>query len=438
MDETTRRAALPRGRLVIGREDDEEKPPFGFTPARPVTTPTAAAIVGDAGEGHVLAIAPTGAGKGRNVILPNMLSWEGPAIVIDPKGEAARVSARRRREMGQTVIVLDPFAARREGLGALNPLDTLDPASEDFTADCLAMARTITGGVESLKDPFWDRHAEALIAGLIAYIVEYLPAEHRHLGTLRMMLCESDLTCKLAVILDTTLKDKTGLAVEEIRNFLGHEGDKVRTSVRSTAQMHTLIYAGPKVQASLARSSFSLDMVTRGAPLTIYIVVPPHQLEAYASLLRVWVATLLALITRRTEAPPLPTLFVLDEVAQLGAFPLLKPAITLLRGYGVRCMLLLQDLTQLRGLFRDDHATIVNNCATVLTFGHTSYAMSRDLADLFGDVSAEQLFAMPEGQLAVRCAGRFTRVVGRLDYLTDGMFAGQYDANPMARNDLTR
>jgi type IV secretion system protein VirD4 len=429
MSDNAQRAASPRGRLVIGREDEGTKVAFGIGAVRPAQPQ---GIVDDTGEGHVLAIAPTGAGKGRNLILPNLLSYEGPAIIIDPKGEAARVSARRRREMGQTVIILNPFEGPGRERGALNPLDVLKPDSEDFTSDCLSMARTITGGMASLKDPFWDHQAEALIAGLIAYIVEHLPAEHRHLGTLRMMLCEADLAYKLAVILDTTLKGKGGLASDEIKNFLGHEGDKVRTSVRSTAQMHMLIYAGAKVQASLSRSTFDLALITSGAPLTIYIVVPPHQLEAYASLLRVWVATLLTLITRRTEAPPLPTLFVLDEVAQLGAFPLLKPAVTLLRGYGVRCMLLLQDLAQLRALFREDHPTIVNNCATVMTFGHTSYAMSHELAELFGDVSADELFAMPPGRLAVRCSGRFTRLVGRLDYLTDSLFTGQFDANPMA------
>lgn len=431
MDRQEERAAhTPRGRLIFGREERDDGVSFGF--GAKARRPREAGTVGDGGEGHVLAIAPTGAGKGRNVVLPNVLTYPGAVVVIDPKGEAAQVSARRRREMGQQTIVLNPFDRSDASAGAFNPLDILDPASDNFTPDCIGLAATLTGGTRSLHDPFWDLQGERLIAGLIAYIAEYAAPGERHLGKLRAMLCAPELSFELAKLLDGPLRGKTGLAAEEFANFLGHEGEKVRTSVRSTAQLHTMIYAGDKVQQALNRSSFDPALITAGAPLTIYIVVPPHLLQAYGGLLRVWVGTLMTLITRRRAAPERPTLFVLDELAQLGPFPLLKPAVTLLRGYGVRCMMLLQDLAQLRNMFPEDHATIVNNCATVMTFGHTSYAMSCELAGLFGDVSADELFAMPRGRLALRSAGEHTRQIGRLDYLTDEIFAGQFDRAGLA------
>ena len=141
----------------------------------------------------------------------------------------------------------------------------------------------------------------------------------------------------------------------------------------------------------------------------------------------------MTLITRREVSPPLPTLLVLDELAQLGAFPQLRPAVTLLRGYGVRCMLFLQDVAQLRMLFPADYGTIINNCASVLSFGHTSFAMSREMAEIFGDAHPEQLFDMGRDALAVRQTGRKTRIVERFDYLHDPLFSGMFDANRMAK-----
>src|SRR5438067_12823330 len=61
------------------------------------------------GDNHLMTVAPTGAGKGRGVIIPNLLSYPGPVVIVDPKGEAYQTTARRRRQMGQRVIILDPF-----------------------------------------------------------------------------------------------------------------------------------------------------------------------------------------------------------------------------------------------------------------------------------------------------------------------------------------
>lgn len=389
-------------------------------------------LVTDSGDGHVMVLAPTGAGKGRNLIIPTAGSYTGPMVIIDPKGEAARVTARCRRELGQKVIVLDFCQITGLCGGSLNPFDLIDPASPDFEAECYMLTKQITGGQFSLQDRFWDNGGEALMTGLIAYICQFCPPEQRNLATLRTMLADSDLGYRLAVLLDTVLAaHMQSLAATEFQNFLGHEREKVQSSVRSTAMQHMTPFASAQVQSAISRSSFDLSEITSGEPITIYIVIPPHKLEAYGALLRLWVATLLTLITRRTTAPALPTLFVLDELAQLGSFPLLRPAVTLMRGYGLRTMLVLQDVSQLRAMFPADHPTIVNNCATIVTFGHGSYAMSKELADLLGDIPADSLFAMGRDRLAVRRSGRATEIISRIDYLSDPMFAAKFDPNSL-------
>ena len=84
--------------------------PLG-TPAASKTARRAATEVPifDDDEGHLITFAPTGAGKGVSCIIPALLTWDGPAIVIDPKGENYAVTARRRLELGQRVALIDPF-----------------------------------------------------------------------------------------------------------------------------------------------------------------------------------------------------------------------------------------------------------------------------------------------------------------------------------------
>ncbi|GER06692.1 hypothetical protein GCM10007972_13030 [Iodidimonas muriae] len=70
------------------------------------------------GDGHLITVAASGAGKGVCSVIPNLLTWEGSVICNDPKGENAAVTAKRRREMGQEVHVHEPMgSARRPAMG---------------------------------------------------------------------------------------------------------------------------------------------------------------------------------------------------------------------------------------------------------------------------------------------------------------------------------
>src|ERR1700674_631490 len=108
------------------------------------------------------------------------------------------------------------------------------------------------------------------------------------------------------------------------------------------------IFASPRVQSAVAKTSFDLAKVRSGAPMTIFIVVPPTKLVSHGSLIRLWLATLLGIITERTEPPEQPTIFMVDELAQLGGLRAFKEAATLLRGYGLRCCQFLQSHAQLK------------------------------------------------------------------------------------------
>ena len=72
---------------------------------------------------HILTVAGSRGGKGVSLIVPNLLIYDGSVLAIDPKGELARITARARRQKGQKVVVLDPFA--ESGItpsGRFNPL----------------------------------------------------------------------------------------------------------------------------------------------------------------------------------------------------------------------------------------------------------------------------------------------------------------------------
>jgi type IV secretion system protein VirD4 len=420
--------------LVFGwSQRQAAKPAMGFTArSHAEPPPFAPTLLADDSEAHVLVVAPTGAGKGRNFIIPNLLSTVSPCIVLDIKGEAARVTARYRRAIGHDVVILDPFHIATDKPASLNPLDRVTNNPGTVADEAFMLASLLSEGRRFEKDSFWDDHGEALLAGLFTHVATSTGLKSRALGDIWKLLAANDFVYTIAVLLDNA-KDLHPFARQQLVAFLGHEGDKVRTSVLSVAQQHMRIFAREAVQRSVAKTSFDLTKVTSGAPLTVYIVIPPTKIVSHGLLLRMWLSTLLGVITERASAPQLPTIFMVDELAQLGGLRAFKEAVTLLRGYGLRCCLFLQSHAQLRSLYPLDHESISENCGAIVTFGHTKMPMSRQMADLLGDISPDTLFDMTQEQIAVQQPGNATVVARRVDYLTDSLFAGRADRNPRYR-----
>src|ERR1022692_4849511 len=100
-----------------------------------------ASAIGYRDDRHICVVSGTRGGKGTSLIVNNLCFWPGSAVVVDPKGENATVTAARRGQgsehcagMGQAVHVLDPFRAAHDDEGyrsCFNPLADLDPQQDE-------------------------------------------------------------------------------------------------------------------------------------------------------------------------------------------------------------------------------------------------------------------------------------------------------------------
>jgi type IV secretion system protein VirD4 len=395
---------------------------------RPVKTDAAPTLITDTSEGHMLVVAPTGAGKGVNIVCPNLLHYDGSAVVIDVKGELYDVTADyRRRVLGQQVIALDPFGVMNARSGRFNPFDAM--AGKADVDEAYSFASLLRDPRSQAKDPFWEERAETLIAGALGHLLTLEEAEQRTPHALWSFLNQEDTPYRLAVALDQRGADMPGYARDLLAGFI-NIADVTRSGILSTAQSCVRVFASEEVNAATSTTDFSLADFAAGKPMTIYLIMPPYRLRSHSALLRCWVSALLSIVTRRTARPERPTLFVLDELGQLGTMEEVRVAVTLLRGYGMRVMMLVQSHAQLRRAY-SDYETLIENCGVIATFGHNSRSMSVQMADALGDVSADALFRMKPHELALKLPGQETRLVRRLNYLSDRMFAGRFTPNRM-------
>jgi type IV secretion system protein VirD4 len=173
-----------------------------------------------------------------------------------------------------------------------------------------------------------------------------------------------------------------------------------------------------------------------GAPLTIYIVLPPHMLGSHGRFLRLWISALMSLVMRRRRRPEKSTLFILDEAAQLGPLDELRTAVTLMRGYGLQTWTFWQDLSQLRILYPQDWQTMLNNCAVLQAFGANNLRAATDVADMFGALDGRGFLMLEADEMLLQIAGDEAVVAARPNYLRDPPFEGLFDKNPFFDVDI--
>jgi type IV secretion system protein VirD4 len=425
--------------IFLGWEKPKEKGVLGFQCPPPAPPPKKKRDRSDQqetpityhGDGHLMTFAPTGGGKGRGQIIPTLLSYPGSVIVIDPKCENYRVTARHRREMGQRVIVLDPFqkvTTPDSPSDQLNPFDVFRLPGMIADADATMLAWQLAAGNSFAKDPFWDNSGTSFLAGLISHVATGVPDADRNLCKVLGYLYADDVIYNLAVLLDSkTVVSKH--AYRELAAFLQLPERDTRPSVLATAASWVKSLNSDCVEATLTESTFSLLDLMNGEPMTIYLCVPPDKLHSHKSLLRLWIATLLTSVVRRERRPEQSTLFILDECAQLGNMPLLETAVTLLRGYGLQVWSFWQDPEQIQSLYPTSHSTLINNSAVLQTFGITSHQMAEQVSK-FVDIAPEKLLQMNPADAAVFIKGQRPQVNRRGDYLHDQAFEDIWDPNP--------
>ena len=328
---------------------------------------------------HILSIAPTRSGKGVSLIIPNLLTYRGSVLVVDPKGENAWITAARRRTLGQKTWILDPWnevnrhygskaADGPEEIAHFNPLSILKPGSDDFIEDLahLADALIIT---QSTKDPYWDDTARELWAGLMAYVVEN-PAfrERASLALARKLLMKS--TDELSRTIKTAMELPGSVAALKLAQFENLKDSTAIMSVVSAARTQTSFLDSSVLNESMESSDFSFEELCEGNT-SVYLVLPPDKLETYARWLRLMVSVGIRAVARGGSQSPLglPTLFMLDEFGTIGKLNSVAKAYGLMAGLGMIMWTFSQDLNQLKRDYPEHWETFIGNSQALTCFG---------------------------------------------------------------------
>lgn len=286
------------------------------------------------GDGHIVTVAPTRAGKSTMQIVPNLLRYRGSAVVLDPKGELYDLTSKWRRELGPVYRVA-PFEAATD---AFNPLDLLQrPADARALADLMMPE-------DPRAQEYFRKDAIAFLTGALEYVRHTAPKERRTLSEVRRLMALE--TKDFLALARNMSESRHPAAAHAGKIVLGKSPDRGIPTLRDTLNSELSVWDDEGVRRATRRADFTFQELKDG-PATVYVTVPFTMMDAFSGFLRVILACALDGMIQNPKKPEIPVLFVLDEFLSLGSFTRFKDAIRTHAGAGVRLWFFLQNLATL-------------------------------------------------------------------------------------------
>lgn len=320
---------------------------------------------------HVITLGPNGSGKSRRVLMPNLLTLTGwSAVVVDPKGELCQLTREHREAAGARTVILNPFGVLGLPSDGYNPIAALDPSSDDFPDDALALADAMIR-IEG-RDPHWAASAQDLLSALIMFSRLSQP-DGGSLSHVREILGRAP--DKLSETIERALKiadDRNcpELSAKAARYTKISPENRELTSILSTALTQTRWLDSRPVKRDLDSATQHDFLDLKNNPTTIYIILPANRLGTHATWMRLMIASILLPMLKDTSIGKVPLLLMLDEFPALaeGGFNIVEKNMAMFRGYGIKLWTVFQDLSQAKKLYGEHWESFAANAGVLQAF----------------------------------------------------------------------
>jgi type IV secretion system protein VirD4 len=354
---------------------------------------------------HAIVVAGSRSGKGRSIIIPTLLEYPGSMLVIDPKGELASITANRREQLGQKVVVLNPFGEGADWIRDLksqfNPMDILTPDSDTIIDDASLIADSLVVQSNS-DDTHWDESARNLLAGLILHVATHQEYQgERNLVTVFGLLqqLQSNITDGMpGLYFEMTGNRALGGKICDSAIVFYSKSETEQASIQSTAIRNTEFLKSGQIAASISGNDFDLsELKTAPKGMTIYACLPASRMATHSRWFRLFINLAIEVMGRVPGKPACgqQTLFLMDEFHVLGHMQVIATAAALMAGnpYYVKLMPVLQDLPQLKASYEKVWETFLGNAGIAVFFGNNDMTTLEYVSNRLGKTA----MSVPKG-----------------------------------------
>ena len=340
---------------------------------------------------NIIVIGGSGSGKTRFYVKPNALQLIGSYLFLDPKGELTRTLGRIMETKGISVTVLDLVHFQ----GHYNPMAYLETDEDAIKLAFAIVNNTKPKDTPSGGDKFWDDSSVLLISALILYLMYEAPASEQNFSTLMYMILncqvsENEMVENPLMMLFGELerRDPQHPAVLQFKSFmLGAK--KTLQSILISAAANLYMFNSRKFAEMTSRDEMFLPCMGL-EQRALFIVLPDNDttFNFIATMLYTQLFDQLFRLADSTPqyngALPIHVRLMMDEFANVALPKNFKNILAVCRSRNISCDIILQNIAQLKSLFKDDWEGIIGNCDTLLYLGGNEYGTYEYLSKILG------------------------------------------------------
>lgn len=387
---------------------------------------------------NVLVVGGSGSGKTRGFFEPNIMQMSANYIVTDPKGESLPRMGHMLEDAGYEVFSFNTVDFSKSM--HYNPLAYVRDEA-DILEFVTCLIDNTTGDKEHAGDPFWENAERLLYVALIGYLVFHCPPADRSLSGLVTLLSlakaketDEDYKSPLDLLFDeieTGLRFVKGEQCEATFDPMrresfdpagaGHRWIRVSDPVPVDSDFCLLHYkmfrdaagktlksilvscntrmepfAIPQVRELVSYDEMELDrMGNAGQKRALFAIMSDtSSLYSFLFAIMMWQAVNILCkkaITAYEGALPVPVVMLLDEFANIGKLPDIERMVAVVRSRNISMAFGLQSLSQLKSAYKDDAATIIDCCDTLLFLGGKSTDTVKEISESVGKQTVSTL-----------------------------------------------
>lgn len=354
----------------------------------------------DNSSGHVMMIAKTGGGKGVSVVLPTLWTWKGGSLINDIKGENWQyTSAYRRNVLGHKVL---RFQATADGVKSVsckyNPMVEIRKATVFEYQDARLIAETLISPNKE-KDAFFGPSAVNYLTAVILHVLYIKQNKVASLADVYRFITSPDsseedkleqmkagihnIDGKESLFEEIygeviTLNDVERPRTHPIVSRMGAEmlgrADKERSGIISSAKTELMPFIVPTIARNTDSSDFRIDdLMNYKVPVDLYFVTPPNAVDITSALLKLFLNQIVFVLTNNMDindrgeniAFKHRFLFLMDELPAIGRVELFHKAISYIRGYGMKALIIIQDMKQLKAAYGENNSFLGNMTTSI-------------------------------------------------------------------------
>ncbi len=340
---------------------------------------------------NILVIGGSGAGKSRTFAIPNIMQCNCSMVITDPKAELLRKTGGLLKKMGYEVRVFDLI--HPDTSFCYNPFQYVQDDKDVLRLINNLIKNTTPKGSQS-SDPFWEKSETALLQALMMYLLHEAPPEEQNFPMIMEMLAsaqvkeeDEDYESPLDILFERLeMREPESIAVKQYHIYKQAAGKTAKSILISVG---VRLAAFNLKQIADLTCTDELDLSSIGEKkVALFCCIPDADtsLNYLVGMIYSQLFQTLYYVADRLHGGklPVPVNCIMDEFANVALPDDFEKILATMRSRSISCSIIIQNMSQLKALFKDSWESLAGNCDELLYLGGNEKESHKYISELLG------------------------------------------------------